>query len=420
MSEFSEIMITLAVQHLWQSAVLTILLFLTLKIYPCQSNEIRSWLWLSVFMLAVLMPLLIFLPVGGCRDVMQNFLPETFALIGTNLTVAGFHINFYVWGLAMWAMGTVFQTARLCRSAFYTRRIINATTALPEGLTVFASDRNYSIRCSSSISGPMVTGFFHQVILLPGDMVTRLSPDTIGQILYHEYAHIQRNDIRIMLVQKILSALYWWNPVLHLMMRCLNQSREMACDERAVLHTSNIRIYTRSLLSCAEHILVTRQPPLMVGIFHNRRNLTQRIERLKTMNIKMIEHSKTTSLLWSISLISITLVAGYTVTPRLALADQIPFAGEQGQNLFPVSKTAPVYPKQAVEQKLEGYVIVKFDILADGTTDNVTIQNSSDEIFNKPTIAAARSFVYKPQPGNKVVKNVLHKIVYELGYADRH
>lgn len=420
MSEFSEIMITLAVQHLWQSAVLTILLFLMFEIYPRQSHEIRSWLWLSVFMLAVLMPLLIFLPVGGSGGVMQNFLAETFAPVDNRPAVTGFHINFYVWGLVLWAIGTVFQTVRLCRSAFYTRRIINAATALPEAFTVFAPDRDYSIYCSSRISGPMVTGFFRQVILLPGDMVTRLSPDIIGQILYHEYAHIQRNDIRIMLVQKILSALYWWNPVLHLMVRGLNQSREMACDERAVLHSNNIRNYTRSLLSSAEHVLVTRQSPLMVGIFHNRRNLTQRIERLKTMNIKMIGHSKTTSLLWSISLISVTLVAGYMATPRLALAGQVAFAGEQGRNLFPVSKTAPVYPKQAVEQKLEGYVIVKFDILTDGTTANVTIQDSSDKIFNKPTITAARSFVYKPQPGNKVVKNVLHKIVYELGDADKH
>lgn len=416
LQDLPEIMTAIAFQNLWQSAIIIAVLLSITRICPRMTHETRSWLWLSAFMLAVFMPLVIFLPAQGDTGRMQNLLYQTFSITDNGPAVINTSVNFYIWGLALWAAGTVFQLVRLCRSALHTRRIISGASALPEGLSASVA---CPIRCSDQIAGPLVTGFFRQIILLPVHMVNRLSPNSLNHILHHEYAHIQRHDIRIMMVQKILSALYWWNPVLHLMVRHLNQSREMACDERAVLCSNDIRNYTRSLLSSAEHILITRQSPLMVGIFHHRKNLIQRIERLKSMNIKMIRHSKKTSLFWSISLISVALVAGYVTTPRLALADQTILAGEVGKNLFPISKTSPVYPESAEEQKLEGYVIVKFDVMGDGRTANITIEESSSELFNRPSLIAARSFVYKPRTDNKVMRNVLHKISYALAETNK-
>ncbi|HEC00928.1 MAG TPA: M56 family peptidase [Sphingomonadales bacterium] len=417
MANLTDIMISLAMQQLWQATALAVMLFLTLKAMPRLSYEIRSWLWLAAFMLAVFMPLAIFLPGGSGAGEIQGFLFENIAPSGNEQITPNSPINFYFWGATLWMIGTVFQLTRLCRSVLHTRRIINDARILPDGFLAPVDGGDYPVYCSDQISGPLVTGVFRQIILLPPTMTGRLSPDVLRQILYHEYAHIQRHDIRIIFVQKILSALYWWNPVLYLIGYQINQSREMACDERAVLQSRNIQNYTRSLLSGAEHILITEQSPLMVGIFHNRKGLTQRIERLKNMNIKMIKHNKTASLFWCLSLIGLTLATVYTLTPRLATASQDVLASEADRNLLPISQTPPVYPQQAQELKLEGYVIVMFDIMADGTTANVTIRESSNKIFNEPSIITAKSLTYEPRQNKRVIKNIPYKIVYTLGNA---
>ena len=109
--------------------------------------------------------------------------------------------------------------------------------------------------------------------------------------------------------------------------------------------------------------------------------------------------------------------AAYILTPRLALADKPPVAESKGGYLSPIlniSEIQPVYPKQAVKQKLEGHVVLKFDVTKNGTTTNHSIQESSDEIFNKSALEAARKFIYKLQPDSSAATDVLHRINFKL------
>ncbi len=60
-------------------------------------------------------------------------------------------------------------------------------------------------------------------------------------------------------------------------------------------------------------------------------------------------------------------------------------------------RPSPVYPARALEEGLEGWVIVQFDVLADGTVTNVAVVESSDRIFEKSARRAAAKFRYKPR-----------------------
>ncbi|MDH5215415.1 MAG: TonB family protein, partial [Gammaproteobacteria bacterium] len=58
---------------------------------------------------------------------------------------------------------------------------------------------------------------------------------------------------------------------------------------------------------------------------------------------------------------------------------------------------APVYPARALEKGLEGYVIVSYDVLANGAVANVVVTESSHSVFDDAAIAAAYRFRYKPR-----------------------
>jgi len=60
-------------------------------------------------------------------------------------------------------------------------------------------------------------------------------------------------------------------------------------------------------------------------------------------------------------------------------------------------RVAPVYPSRALTYGIEGYVVVQFDVTADGRVVDVVIIESTDSVFNKAAIQAAESFKFKPR-----------------------
>jgi TonB family protein len=62
-----------------------------------------------------------------------------------------------------------------------------------------------------------------------------------------------------------------------------------------------------------------------------------------------------------------------------------------------ITSPPPIYPKQALRNKIEGWVVVRLVVRPDGATDQIEIIDSSiDKIFDKPAIEAVKQYVYKP------------------------
>ncbi|MCK5425629.1 MAG: M56 family metallopeptidase [Emcibacter sp.] len=412
----------IAVQHLWQSVFCLTIVMLLMRVTPGMTSELRSWLWLTAFIMAAFMPFMVFLPPLGEGAMLTGVLAEiiiseSVSHVGQGTEIAPMPL--YYWVCLIWIAGVMVQLIRFGRSAFHTATIIKAVRPLPRHMARFARllDRKIPVYCSDQITSPMVTGFRQQIILLPDHIIAQLDTADFFNILAHEYGHIHRNDVRIMVLQKILSTVFWWNPVLHRIVENLNEAREMACDERAVITTGGVQQYTRSLLSSAEKMLQTQSSPLAASIFNSRKTLTQRIERLRNMNITMIKQGKRATILWSVGMVFLATSAAYILTPRLALADKPPGVENKGGYVSPILnflEALPVYPMQAVEQKLEGHVVLKFDVAIDGSTTKHSIQESSDEIFNESALEAARKFIYKPQPDGIAVMDVLYRINFKL------
>jgi periplasmic protein TonB len=85
---------------------------------------------------------------------------------------------------------------------------------------------------------------------------------------------------------------------------------------------------------------------------------------------------------------------------------------------LPIVKVAPIYPQRAIEQGIEGWVIVEFTVTKAGTVrDPRVVEYHPSTVFNKAALAAALKFKYKPRVVNGEpieVRGVLNRITFEL------
>ena len=82
----------------------------------------------------------------------------------------------------------------------------------------------------------------------------------------------------------------------------------------------------------------------------------------------------------------------------------------------PRKQAAPKYPSTAKRRGQEGYAIAEFIIDEFGNVVNVEIKNSSDPVFEAPTIDAIRGWKFTPgeKDGRKVKTRTRVKIPYTL------
>lgn len=107
-------------------------------------------------------------------------------------------------------------------------------------------------------------------------------------------------------------------------------------------------------------------------------------------------------------------VAGEIGAPILAaLLMQSPALAQQHADYVPVAGVAPVYPVRALERGLEGYVILKYTVTAQGTVKDVVVVKSTSKLFNASAVSAARQYRYKPLgvdvPGVRIKINFVEK-----------
>ena len=85
------------------------------------------------------------------------------------------------------------------------------------------------------------------------------------------------------------------------------------------------------------------------------------------------------------------------VTPPGDPAVAIDALGFADGPLVAVWRVKPVYPAKAATLGLEGHVIVRFDVLADGSVANAAVVESSHKLFNPAAIKAAEKSRFKPR-----------------------
>ena len=83
-----------------------------------------------------------------------------------------------------------------------------------------------------------------------------------------------------------------------------------------------------------------------------------------------------------------------------------------------VREVKPIYPKAAMDRKVEGTVEVEAVILEDGTVGDIRVTRSLDEDLDREAVKAAKQWTFKP--GTKDAKPVAVQVNIELTFTLRN
>lgn len=88
----------------------------------------------------------------------------------------------------------------------------------------------------------------------------------------------------------------------------------------------------------------------------------------------------------------------------------------RGSTLAAVSAEIPDYPHSAWTHGRQGWVVVRFDVLADGRVDNVRIAHAvPDGPFNRATRQAVRDWQFRPLQGEAPLSNCVVLFEFRAG-----
>lgn len=72
--------------------------------------------------------------------------------------------------------------------------------------------------------------------------------------------------------------------------------------------------------------------------------------------------------------------------------------GQMDQQALPLFRTEPIYPSRALKRKLEGYVVLSFNINAAGKpTEIKIIESQPKRVFDRESIRALKRWNYQPK-----------------------
>lgn len=174
-----------------------------------------------------------------------------------------------MWLVATWGVGVIAMAIWLFRRQRRFVRMLGTLRHLREDL--WQADIVHGL--------PALVGVIRPKIVLPADFEARYSADERQLMLAHERVHRGRGDHIANLVMAIFACLFWFNPLLHLVMIRFRRDQELACDAAVVArHPHARRSYGDAMLKT---LLAGQEAPLGChwSVTHP---LKERLMQLKT------------------------------------------------------------------------------------------------------------------------------------------
>lgn len=161
--------------------------------------------------------------------------------------------------------------------------------------------KNLRLLRSRYVTTPMLVGIIRPCIVIP-DM--DFGEVQIKNILLHEITHLKRFDIGIKWLTMVVSSIHWFNPIMYLIKREINNSCELACDETVIknLDSQEKQAYGDTLIS------VVSEQAYPVGVLQA--TMCEEKKSLKERLVSIMKYSKKSKF---IVIISVALVISAVV-----------------------------------------------------------------------------------------------------------
>ena len=130
---------------------------------------------------------------------------------------------------------------------------------------------------------PFVYGVFKPVIILSKKLVETVNEKELALILQHERQHIEHHDYLKNAIQKLVKALFYYNPLILLLDRYLDDLRESACDEEVIKIEGDPKAYANTLFLINEMVQQKVGGLAAVPFIRKTSQLKRRILRMRNL-----------------------------------------------------------------------------------------------------------------------------------------
>lgn len=189
------------------------------------------------------------------------------------------------------------------------------------------------IYCSDIDESPFSGGIVKPYVVVPMDTWKQIDDKSRQVILSHELTHIRSGHILLLTVIKLLTFLWWLNPLMYVCERLLREDIELACDECTIAHTGITRQgYGYVLLGMIARF--NRDTNIAIASFTGRgdfRRLKRRIThigRRQADSASLLRQMCVGAVLTAFLLLAAFALIGVTSYPRYTVLDEIYVYGE--------------------------------------------------------------------------------------------
>ena len=297
--------------HLWQSTVFVVAVWLLTLFLRKNHARTRYWLWLAAS-LKFLIPFSLLIALGSqmaaprhlperqrafywaMEQVSRPFTQPAIPLVPkqTHASVSPSNPDILVMAsAAVWLCGFV---AALLVWFVRWRRIssmVLESEPVCEGREVEALHHLQSrtairqkieIRLSQVSMEPGICGIFHPILLWPAGISRHLGDEHLEAILAHELGHVRRRDNLAAAIHMMMESIFWFHPLVWWLGARLVEERERACDEEVLRLGSERQVYAESILKTCEFCV---ESPLACVSGVTGADLKRRVTRIMTHSL---------------------------------------------------------------------------------------------------------------------------------------
>lgn len=155
-----------------------------------------------------------------------------------------------------------------------------ALKKMPQVSDTRVRNQRVKIYVSQMDASPFSGGIISPYIVVPNDVWECLDEKSRDVIIRHELAHIQLGHIPLLTMFRLLTFLWWMNPMVYFCERKLKEDIEHACDEYTIADTGITKYaYGCVLLGLAEHFC--QNTNVVAASFVDRNDFHTLKERIK-------------------------------------------------------------------------------------------------------------------------------------------
>ena len=168
---------------------------------------------------------------------------------------------------------------------------------------------------ATSVESAFGMGVLHKRIILPDRDYTETE---LRYVLLHEYTHFLNHDTVVKLLVTLFCMIFWWNPIVYLLQKDLEQTLEIKCDLSVArtLDEQERAAYLRTILSLMKQTGRKHRLPFMATALFQadaQAEIKERFVMVMTYSAQRHRHTASAMLTGAFALL---LIASYAVLPQ--------------------------------------------------------------------------------------------------------